>query len=556
MLPKIPIPKRDSSRMLLVEFNPYQVLVAELTRPRRGHLMVESVAEFDRDDLDGMNEWFGAAHRARLMVICSIVPVQGMVHRETVQPTLLTEPGYLDELVQEQQKGRFLTATPFKIMKEGTWSFRCVNAIDGTPLAPEGHPLAALICAMANSEIMEAQMRLAGYRFARERMEAGLMSLFGAVYDRLGHEDGLTAVVIVVILESVTAVYILGKGGVHTPNPVMQGMNTIIELGRKEFGAIEESEVMRELQKENAIAKSQAHRLLRPISRDLKAVIDSFEMTTGQPVDEMFCAYLPPKMNWMAEPLARSTGRQPFEFDCDSWLPTVHIQTAAGVPPFGLNWLGALSVIADLPENFALKAERKAKANDGQQRPWHVECSIPITADERDSVLRRKVADIAAVAIAVFAMALTAWQFYADQALHTDIVYWEKQFAGNQKLFQELNSANAALNKQSGTLDRAFELMAEPFQLSEFMINVGRTIPPRMRVDRIDSNDGSVTISGAMLEPAEEASNTLGRYMEELSGVPAIGRLFSDIAITTLQRKTTGEDVNFELTLRLNRLGP
>jgi len=149
-----------------------------------------------------------------------------------------------------------------------------------------------------------------------------------------------------------------------------------------------------------------------------------------------------------------------------------------------------------------------------------------------------------------------SWQLYATYSLRTDTLFWEKQMAANQQLFTELKAASVTLRKQSVTLDRAYDLMAEPFQMTDLLINLGRTVPPHMRIDRIESNDARVAISGLLLEPAEEASGTLGRYMNDLRRNPAVGPLFSHMAITTLQRKTTGEEMIFELTLRLNSPAP
>src|SRR5688572_21075765 len=52
-----PTTKRDARRILLVEFNPHQILVATLTQQRGGRTVVEAAAEFDRDDTAGFREW-------------------------------------------------------------------------------------------------------------------------------------------------------------------------------------------------------------------------------------------------------------------------------------------------------------------------------------------------------------------------------------------------------------------------------------------------------------------------------------------------------------------
>ena len=49
---------------------------------------------------------------------------------------------------------------------------------------------------------------------------------------------------------------------------------------------------------------------------------------------------------------------------------------------------------------------------------------------------------------------------------------------------------------------------------------------------------------------AEEASTTLGNYIDELKRNSAVGPLFASIALTTFQRKPDGSEAIFELTLK------
>ncbi len=543
-------PKTNPRRLLLVEFNPYQILVAEVSRPERGVVRLESCAEFERDDVEGLRSWMegdDATGKGWTSVICGLVPLKGVIERESIEPARIAEPEYLENLVQEQQKGRFLTATPFKIFKEGSWSFRTLNAFDGTPLPTEGPAQPALICAMPNDEIEEAQRKLPEKRFVRERLEPGLFSLFGVMYQALARRQDARAVVVIIILERVTAVYILGKEGVHTPNPVMHGLNSIMELGRKELGGTSEFGVLAQLQTGNPPLLGNASKLVSRISRDLKPVVDSFEMTTGQPVDEIFCAYLPPSLSWVGESLARTTGRTLFPLDLKEWLPSAKLQISEGCPALGSQWAGALGLIANLPDTSSLRTKR----SDGPyHRPWHIDTSVASEEDDREFASRRFLASAGASALALLALAVTSWQIFATYQLRNETQFWEHQMATNQKLFSELSSAGITLRKQTEIFDKAYELMAEPYTLSELLMNLGRTVPPHVRIDKIDTSDTRVAISGNVLEPAEEASGTLGRYMDDLRRHPGVGPLFPQMAITTLQRKTGSEEMIFELTLR------
>lgn len=538
---------------MVVELNPYQILVAEVSQPPRGAVVLEAVAEFDRHDTDGLRLWLESHGDGRgwTDAICGLVPMRGIVHRESVQPRRLAEPMYLSEVVQEQQKGRFLSATPFKIVTSNAWTLRAVGAIDGDALPTEGAARPALICGLANDELREAHEGLLEQRLKPERIEAGLLAYFGAVSSVLERRNDSRAVGIVVVHETATSVYILGKEGVHTPNPILHGFSSIVELTRKELGGDSDDQVRDRLHHADPELLNHAAKLVRRIGRDLKPVIDSFEMTTGQPVDEILCAYLPPKLAWIAEPLARATARTAMVVDCNEWLPAAGLHVAEGVPAFGPHWLGALSLVANLPEGSRLKSER-TKGSNTFHRPWHVDCRLAIEAPDRRLPDRYFMTGFVGVGLAVLTLALTGWQLYATRTLNSDTEYWEKQMADNRKLFDDLAKATAELKKQDGLFKSAYTLMHAPYQLTNFFISLGKTVPGRMRLDRIETNDTRVAIGGALFEPAEEASATLNRYMDELRRNPSIGPLFSRISITSLQRETDDEAVLFEITLRHN----
>lgn len=94
--------------------------------------------------------------------------------------------------------------------------------------------------------------------------------------------------------------------------------------------------------------------------------------------------------------------------------------------------------------------------------------------------------------------------------------------------------------------------MQKPLPATDFILNLGRTLPPNMQVDRIASTPGRVTMSGSLHEPPDQSSLALGRYLEELRRTPAIGPHFSSIALTALQRANDSDDsLAFAITFML-----
>ncbi len=546
--------KRRDRRKLLLEFNPHQVLAAEITRVERDTLVIESTAEFTRQDEAGLNEWLEG--KAWPRVICGLTPVRGILQRETLNPRAMSNPEYLADTIAEQQKGQFLSATPFKVVDPDAWTLRAVSAVDGSRLPADGAIQSALVTGIAHAELQQVQQQLLDARISPERIESGLLSLFGAFYHHFHQRGEMRAIAVVVIHQSATAVYILGKEGVHAPNPILHGLASISETLKKELDLKDDAEAQRILHSGSAMGVQRADRLVRRIGRDLKPVLDSYEMTTGQPLDEIFCAYLPPNLAWLPVAMAKVTGRSTTQVNVNDWMTTVGTIVHDDSLPLGPHWLGALSLLSQLPDTPPRKSARAASPETAYHRPWHVDYKLATISAERLAASRRFVTGVIAAALAIVTVALTAWQVYAINSLTEDSNYWEHEIAANRRLFEELTAANAKLQAQSNALKQAYALMAIPYQPSDLIISLSRTIPPRTRIDGIDFNDSRLALSGILLRPAEEAAGVLGQYVSELRRHPTIGPLFSSIAITALQRRGTEDSVLFEITLRFKPSAP
>jgi hypothetical protein len=151
---------------------------------------------------------------------------------------------------------------------------------------------------------------------------------------------------------------------------------------------------------------------------------------------------------------------------------------------------------------------------------------------------------------------VTLWQLYVSHTLNTDTAYWEELMVQKKPLFDELTQSTRKLTAGAARIDHAYELMGAPYQVSDFILNLGRTLPPHMRVDRIEATDMRVSLVGGLREPSEEASRTLGKYLDELRRNPAIGPLFSSISLTSLQRESNSEDLAFEISFKLKTTTP
>ncbi len=543
------------SRSLLIEINPHQILVAGITRQRSGPVTIDYAAEFDRGNLAGVRSWIEGRKDVRkkwLAGVCGFIPRKGVLQRETLRATDLANPAQLIAGIRDRQTQRFSVSTaPFLSISPEQWTFRAVNALDGSPL-PEGDAnRPALLVGLANDELHEVQQHLLECRLIPQQLEHALLPLFGSIYQLMERRRQPRAAVIFVLKEDSAAIYILGKEGVHTRGHIAQGLSAVVQQVRKEFALTSDDEALRLLRNPDEELRARAPKLLRHLGAEIRPVINYYEMTTGQPAGDVYCAYLPPDLAWIAEPLVKVMDHELLVINCQEWMPTVGLQPADGLPSLGPHWLGALSLAANLPEAVGHRVEISRVESESFNRPWHPDCRPAIEPPGSRLMDRRFLAAAGSIAVMLFALAVAGWQWHVTKSLQKDTVYWQEQMASNRQLLTEITTMLKDLRDRNTRLDHAHGLMKEPVQTTEFLMELGRTLPPRLRVDRIEANERRVLLAGNLLEPAEEASRSLGRYLDTLRRTPGFRDLFTTISATSLQREGDSDTLMFEITMKL-----
>lgn len=536
---------RNSRRSLLIEVNPFQILAAGVDRVNGTGVTIDCAAEFESTDEAGFRQWLAANFEKPntwVPAIASFIPPEALLQRESLAPRKLSEPTYLPDLVRDQ----------YKIDHPENWKLQTLSPLEGELIAPEGTQRPALVTGVSQTDVHLMQQRLLDQRLLPYRLENGILPLLGAISDHRERSGEKRAIVVIVIEQEHTVAYIVGKEGVHTPAPVRHGFASIVQAARREFDLSHAAEVRERLHHADDELLLRASKFVRAIGRDLKPLVDSYEMTTGQPVGEIYCAYLPPALSWIAEPLAHVIGRTPFTLDCTSWQSAVGITTEAKVGALGQHWLGALSLVAELPAT----TDKAPKPDAVYQGPWRVDCRISTALPSGDLVRRRFMANAVAATLAAAALIVTSWQFYLSSTLRADISFWSQRIKDNQQQVQELNDLTKKLNEQTSRIDQAYGLMAQPYVLSDLLVSFGRTRLDKMTIETIRGFPAGVALRGALREPAEQAAQTLRTYVNTLRKDPEIGPKFGVIALVSLERLEGTDAVQFEIACRLKEGKP
>jgi hypothetical protein len=334
---------------------------------------------------------------------------------------------------------------------------------------------------------------------------------------------------------------------------VRHGFASIAQAACKEFGLKTADEVRDRLQHADDELLLRGSKFVRAIGRELKPLVDSYEMTTGQPVGEIYCAYLPASLSWITEPLAQVVGRVPFAIDCAAWAPTVNVQMGEGAPQLGQHWLAALSLVAELPGPKPAKA---AKDNDVYQGPWHIDCRLTGTLPSNDLVRSRFVANTIAGTMAAAAFMIVCWQLYQGNALRSEISYWTQRIQENQAQADELKALTRTLGEQTTKLDQAYTLVGNPYLLSDLVMAFGRTRIDRMTIESITGFTGGVVLRGTLRLPSDQATLRLREYVESLKRDKELAAVFGTIVPTSVERIDSDNALTFDIACKLKEARP
>ena len=537
---------RESRRSLLIGITPYQYLVAGLKRRDGNHVDLDTVAEFPLDDEAGLKRWLSQnfEHNAAWVpVVCGLSTPSAIVQRHSILPRRLGEENYLAELCN-------LAARPDG---SGPWKLQLLSPLEGQQIAAQGGQRPALLVGVSHDTVHNVQQRLLDLRLLPYRLELSSLPLFAALYDRQAKANDPRATVVVQVAQEQTTAFILGKEGVHTPAPLHHGFTSVVQAARKEMHLNEAQEVADRLHFPDDEVLLRASKFLRAIGRDLKSVIDSYELTTGQPVGEIYFDHLPPSLAWMAEPLSQIVGRPRYEIDCAAWMPEVGLNIAPGMPPFGAHWFSTLSLLASIPASMP---ETQPREDEPFKGAWRLDCRISAELPSTDVIGRKFIVNAIAGALAGLSLVFAIWQGYSAYVVRGEIAVIRQRIADNMPAFSVYEKSAAELNSLGTKIDAAWDVLSSPFLFTDFLTELGQTKPPVLRIDSITQSPGIISVRGDIAEPSNRASQTLGNYVRELRANPKFTGPFATVSLTDLSRSPTNSSFTFEIQFKLKNAKP
>ena len=183
--------------------------------------------------------------------------------------------------------------------------------------------------------------------------------------------------------------------------------------------------------------------------------------------------------------------------------------------------------------------------------PWRVDCRIETELPEDSIVGTRFLLHTAAGVFAAVGLLLVSWLGYQHLSMRQGIADWDARIAENQEIVREVDQLRRAYSAEAVKVDQAFALLKPELLVHPFTARIARTRPESMIIDSIETGDaGGVILRGTLQEDSEQASRLLGQYVVKLRGDEVISPLFSEILISSLDRRDGADLLSFELVFR------
>ena len=187
----------------------------------------------------------------------------------------------------------------------------------------------------------------------------------------------------------------------------------------------------------------------------------------------------------------------------------------------------------------------------GLSAHWHVDCRLEAELPEDTIIGRRFLVHVGFLAVALGALLFTGYQSYVMFSLRHQIRDWEQRISDNRAEVRDIQRMQKEYAVEAAKIDQVHALVRPHFYVSGLVANLGRTRPERMAIDIIEWNDAGVILRGNLRERSDRATEMLGGYVEQLRRDAQIGPLFREIALTDLDRGSSGETLRFEIRLAL-----
>jgi hypothetical protein len=196
------------------------------------------------------------------------------------------------------------------------------------------------------------------------------------------------------------------------------------------------------------------------------------------------------------------------------------------------------------------KIKKSEKATASLMPSWHPNFRNFDRLPDVKAVRTSFFVNCLAIVIASGVLLYFGLQEYKVHELRLQIDDWQHQIDNNQKASEH---AVQLYQEFQGEERKAAEVAAfgkSDFILSDFIIELGQTLPDNIVLNSIDVHEGGVSLRGIVRGTSDEASGQAGAYINQLRADPQLTSKFSSITLISLNPGAKAGQLNFELFMK------
>jgi hypothetical protein len=180
---------------------------------------------------------------------------------------------------------------------------------------------------------------------------------------------------------------------------------------------------------------------------------------------------------------------------------------------------------------------------------WRLDFTLVEELPEDSIIGRNFIGHAIAGAFAAIALLALAWTSYDLWTARQGIKDWESRIDVASGDLREVERLQREYMLATSKVDEIHALMNNPIPLTVLLAEIGRTLPPIVSLDMIESFDDEIVVRGTLEANSEQASRLIGNYVKGLSDNPVIGPHFGEIKLSGLERFDDEDGLSFEFTM-------
>jgi hypothetical protein len=181
---------------------------------------------------------------------------------------------------------------------------------------------------------------------------------------------------------------------------------------------------------------------------------------------------------------------------------------------------------------------------------WHPDFRNPTRLPDTKVVRTQFFVNFAAIAVTASLLLFFSYQEYRINNLSRQVAYLRSQIDTNRKASEQARLLSQKFATEEKKISELNNFVKPRLVLSQFLLNLGSTLPQELAVSTVDIRATGVNLRGTATGSPDEASGRTSIYVEQLREDRYFSSIFEEVGLNKLDRDQASGRLSFDLFLR------